>query len=223
MEQFVYVASHDLREPLITVAGFATLLLKRYGPSLDAQGVRFLEGVVQGTRNMEVKIDDLLALSRVNRGDPPGLFPLGPAIEAARKCLSGVLKDLSVTFVIQGQLPNVRGDRGQVVQIFQNLFSNSIKYRRLDVLTTVTVRAEEDPACPGMSVISVEDNGIGFDEQHAERIFGVFQRLHTAQQYSGTGIGLAIVKKIVERHRGRVWATSSIGKGSIFNFSLPNS
>lgn len=221
LEQFVYIASHDLREPLIGVAGYATLLQKRYGTSLDETAHRFIEGITQGTRNMEAKIDDLLALSRVNRGNQMGSFPLGTAIDAAKRSLVGPLSTCAVEFKLPGVTPLLKGDRGQVTQVFQNLFSNSIKYRSPDKPVTIEISTKPDPQNPHMLIVSVTDNGIGFDPKHAERIFGVFQRLYTIQQYPGTGIGLAIVKKIVERHNGKVWATSQPGQGSTFSFTLP--
>lgn len=220
LEQFVYVASHDLREPLIGVAGFATLLQKRYGAVLDEQGNHFVEEVVSGTKNLEAKIDDLLALSRVSRGNNSGTFALGAAIESAKRCLVGQLNKTPVEFKLPEVMPLVRGDRGQITQVFQNLFSNSIKYRKVDVPTVIEVSVKEDSS-PGMLLVSVTDNGIGFDQRHAERIFGVFQRLYTPQQYPGTGIGLAIVRKIVERHGGKVSAVSEPNQGSTFFFTVP--
>lgn len=219
LEQFVYIVSHDLREPLIGVAGFASLLKKRYGHLLDERGVHFVDGILQGSKNMEAKIDDLLELSRVGRGNTSGEFPLGVAIEGAKRSLVEMLRDPTVELVVPDTLPIVRGDRGQLVQVFQNLISNSIKYRQGPV--RVEVSASEDPSYPGKVLVSVKDNGVGFDMKHANRIFDVFQRLYSSQQYPGTGIGLAIVKKVIERHSGKIWAVSQPGGGSTFFFTLP--
>lgn len=220
LEQFVFVASHDLREPLTGIAGFASLLQKRYGSALDETGQHFVEGIVNSAQDLATKIDDLLALSRVSRGTYSGSFPLGAAIDSAKRCLVGQISKTQVEFRLPDVLPIVRGDRGQITQVFQNLFSNSIKYQRLDGPTIIEVAVQDD-STPGMLLVSVKDNGIGFDRKHAERIFGVFQRLYTMQQYPGTGIGLAIVKKIVERHGGRVFAESDPNAGATFFFSIP--
>jgi light-regulated signal transduction histidine kinase (bacteriophytochrome) len=221
LEQFVYLASHDLREPLSGVAGYATLLQKRYSYLLDMHGRHFVDMVVEGTKNMEVKIDGLLTLSRINKGTLSGVFSLGSAIESARRCLVGPLQKVDVEFCHTASLPMIRGDRGQITQVFQNLFSNSIKYRNDNDKVIIEIDVTDHHDQPGMLLVSVKDNGIGFDMKYAERIFGVFQRLYTVQQYPGTGIGLAIVKKIIERHGGQVWALSEPNKGATFFFTIP--
>lgn len=221
LEQFVYVASHDLREPLTGVAGYATLLQKKHSAGLDEQGKRWLQGIVEGMQRLSDKIDDLLALSRVNRGNATNSFSMATAIESAKKSVIGPTPVCPITFKMPDNLPMIRGDRGQITQIFQNLFSNSIKYRQKDVPLVIEVAVQDDPQNPAMFQVSLQDNGIGFDPKHVERVFGVFQRLHTIQQYPGTGIGLAIVKKIVERHGGRVWAMSQVNQGATFTFTIP--
>lgn len=220
LEQFVYIASHDLREPLIGVAGYATLVLRRYRDKLDDQGTHFLSEVVRGCKSMEQKIDDLLELSRAGRGSPQGPFPLGSAVEQARRSLVGHIERNGAVIHCEG-LPVVRGDRGQIAQVFQNLFSNSVKYRTKDVTPLIEVTAETYTEDPNWWCVAVRDNGIGFDMRHAERIFGVFQRLYTIDQYPGTGIGLAIVKKIIDRHGGKIWVLSKPGDGATFYFTLP--
>ncbi len=220
LEQFVYIASHDLREPLIAIAGFASLLRKRYDDKLDDQGKHFLDEVMNGTKRMEAKIDDLLAFSRAGRiGVLHGYFPLGAAIEEARRLVVRVAEESKVSFEIPSDLPIIQGDRGMVAQVFQNLFSNAIKYRGSD---TPKIVIKVEPQDENFWLISVSDNGIGFDMQHKDRIFGVFQRLYTVEQYPGTGIGLAIAKKIVERHRGKIWPQSAPGAGTTFYFTLPS-
>lgn len=219
LEQFAYIASHDLREPLIGIAGYATLLKKRYSGHLDDDGRRFLEGIIEASKRMEAKIDDLLAFSRAGQGAPHRDFPLGAAIDEAKRSLVGRIKHTGARIVLKGKIPTARGDRSMIAQVFQNLFGNSIKYRGQGVepIIEVQVRSHSDTHW----LIVVKDNGIGFDIEHRERIFKVFQRLYTVEQYSGTGIGLALAKKIVERHDGEIWAESEAGKGSTFYFSLP--
>jgi signal transduction histidine kinase len=218
LEQFVHVASHDLREPLTGVAGFATLLRKRYGNELDENGQHFLDEIIAGTKHMEQKIEDLLLLSRAGRGVPNGPFPLGSAVEEARRSLVGSFKQ-SGAVLQTSELPMVHGDRSMIAQVFQNLFSNSIKYHPEGVKPVIEVEAHPD-SNPEMIHITVTDNGIGFCMDHADRIFGIFQRLYTNEQYPGTGIGLAIAKKIVEKHGGRIWASSEPSKGATFHFTL---
>jgi len=220
LEQFVFIASHDLREPLTAVAGYATLLKKRYADALDDLGKHFLEEVIDSTKRMERKIDDLLAFSRAGRSTPQGSFQLGVAIEEARRSVSRSIEESGVVFSIPEDLPMVSGDRSMVAQIFQNLFSNSIKYRSPDRPLVISV--DVNPHDDAFLCIAVSDNGLGFDMQFKERIFGVFQRLYTTEQYPGTGIGLAIAKRIVERHRGEIWTQSEPDKGATFYFTLPN-
>jgi len=220
LEQFVYIASHDLREPLTSVAGFASLLRRRFGDRFDDEGNHYLNEILDSAKRMEQKIDDLLEFSRAGRsGVIQGTFHLGAAIEEARRNLVRRIEESSATFEIQDDLPTLQGDRGLIAQVFQNLFSNSIKYKGGDP-PRISVQAElyDD----NFWLITVKDNGIGFDMQHKDRIFAVFQRLYTVEEYPGTGIGLAIAKKIVERHQGRIWTLSASGKGSSFLFTLPS-
>lgn len=219
LEQFVYVASHDLREPLIGIAGMATLLRKRYGEQLDEAGQHFVQEIIEGTRRMEQKIEDLLLLSRAGRGTPNGPFPLGSAVEEARRSLVGSIKQSGAAIHTEEPLPLVRGDRSMIAQVFQNLFSNSIKYHKENETPIIHIESQPD-SDPERVHVTVSDNGIGFDMDHADRIFGVFQRLYTVEQYPGTGIGLAIAKKIIEKHGGRIWASSEPQRGATFHFTL---
>jgi len=216
LEQFAYIASHDLREPLVTMAGFASLLQKKCSGELEEKGRHWVEEILNGTKQMERKIDDLLAFSRASRIDPQGEFPLGAAVEEARRALVGAITRTNASIILDHQLPLVQGDRSMVAQVFQNLFSNSIKYKSSKE-PVIHVSAKR---CSEGWVVSVSDNGIGFDMRHANRIFGVFQRLYTIDQYPGTGIGLAITKKIIERHGGRIWPESEPDKGTTFHFIL---
>lgn len=221
LEQFVYVASHDLREPLAGIAGYASLLRRRYGDQLDEQGRHFLDEMVNGCQRMETKIDDLLELSRAGRGVPNGPIALGSALDEAKKSLVSPIKKAEAAIFINGSLPMVRANRSMIAQVFQNLLSNSIKYRKPGEPPLIEVKAALWEKDPRFVLVAVRDNGIGFDMKHVDRIFGVFQRLYTIEQYSGTGIGLAIAKKIIDVHGGKIWAESEEGKGSTFFFTLP--
>lgn len=220
LDQFVYVASHDLREPLTAIAGFAALVKKRYSERLDENGIHYIDQVIDGARRMELKIDDLLAFSRAGRPLTEGIFPLGVAIDEARKAVVRQISESNARIDVPVNLPVVQGDRSMVAQVFQNLLSNAIKYRKREEIPRIRIevkRYEDDR----FWLISVSDNGIGFDMVHKERIFGLFQRLYTVDQYPGTGIGLAITKRIVERHHGRIWPLSEPEKGATFFFTLP--
>lgn len=217
LEQFVHIATHDLREPLVAVAGFADLVRKRYGDVLGVEGLSFINQVIESAQVMEKKIDDLLAFSKAGRMTTSGTFPLGAAIEEARRSLVRRIEEGAATFEVPNDLPVVQGDRGMIAQVFQNLFSNSIKYRGEQPPRIIVQAALEGDSW----LIRVSDNGIGFNMKHKDRIFGVFQRLYTVEQYPGTGIGLAIAKKIVDRHGGRIWTLSEPNQGSTFFFTLP--
>lgn len=219
LEQFVYVASHDLREPLVGVAGYASLLKRRYADKLDATGQNYIEKIMASCKQMETKIDDLLELSRAGRETPNGAFPLGAAVDQAKRSLVGPIAQTSAEINYQ-DLPVVRGDRGQISQVFQNLFSNSMKYRKKEAIPVIEVSAQTYEEDPSRWLIAVKDNGLGFEMGQAERIFGVFQRLYSFEEYPGTGIGLAIVKKIIDRHGGQVWAEAQPNCGSTFFFTL---
>jgi signal transduction histidine kinase/CHASE3 domain sensor protein len=217
LEQFAYVASHDLQEPLRMVASYMQLLAERYQGQLDAKADKYIGYAVDGARRMQALINDLLALSRVNsRGAQ--FTPID-----CESILSRVLHDLDATIrqsnalVECETLPTVVADERQLAQLFQNLLGNALKFRT-DETPHIRLRAEQQQ---GMWLFTIEDNGIGIDPQHAEKIFILFQRLHSRQKYDGTGIGLAICKKIVERHGGRIWVESEPGKGSTFKFTLP--
>jgi len=217
LEQFVHIATHDLREPLVAIAGFADLVRQRYGAAIGEEGVAFINQVIESAQVMEKKIDDLLAFSKAGRMTTTGTFPLGAAIEEARRSLVRRIEEGAATLEVPNDLPVVQGDRGMIAQVFQNLFSNSIKYRG-EQPPRISVKAEREG---DHWLISVRDNGLGFNMEHKDRIFGVFQRLYTIEQYPGTGIGLAIAKKIIDRHGGRIWTASVPNQGSTFFFTLP--
>jgi PAS domain S-box-containing protein len=219
LEQFAYVASHDLQEPLRMVASYTQLLGRRYEGRLDNDADEFIGYAVEGANRMQTLINDLLAYSRVGtRGRE--LVPTGTrqAFEAARANLRAAIEEAGAEVPCSEELPTVMGDHTQLVQLFQNLISNALKFGREGVSPRVEVGAERRSEEEWL--FSVADNGIGMESQYAERIFRIFQRLHGKEEYGGTGIGLAICKKIVERHGGRIWVDSEVGEGSTFYFTL---
>jgi PAS domain S-box-containing protein len=216
LQQFAYSASHDLQEPLRAVSGYTELLARRYRGRLDQEADEFIDFVLEGTERMRRLIDDLLTYSRVQGRDvrPFTSVDLSTVFESALLNLRSAVEE-SNAVVDMAALPEVLGDRARLVQLAQNLLSNAIKYRRSEPLRiSVSVMRDGD-----QWVFSVADNGCGFDMQYAEAIFGVFRRLH-GRQFPGTGIGLAIAKRVVEHHGGRIWAQSQQGVGSTFYFTL---
>lgn len=218
LERFAFAASHDLQEPLRTITSFTELIDRRYGPHLDPQGQRYLGIVTQGARRMKGLIDDLLVFSRLNAVREP-LQPLnlqGPLQDALAQLHAAVSE--AGAQVTWDALPDVMGIPGELTQLLQNLIGNAVKFRRPDAAPHVHVSATQRGA---QWEVRVQDNGIGFEAQYAERVFQLFQRLHLRDQYDGTGMGLAIVRKITEHHGGRIWAESTPGQGSAFTFTLP--
>lgn len=217
LEQFAYIASHDLQEPLRMVASFTQLLAKRYQGRLDQDAQEFIEFAVDGANRMQQLLHDLLVYSRVGtRGKPPAPTDLNEILAHAEANLQVAIRE-SGAVVTHEPLPIVAGDRVQLTQLFQNLLANAIKFRGKEApLIHVSAQVQD-----GAWLIAVKDNGIGLDPQHRERIFNIFQRLHPRHAYPGTGVGLAICKKIVERHGGRIWVESTAGRGSTFYFSIP--
>jgi PAS domain S-box-containing protein len=220
MERFAYVASHDLQEPLRTVSSFSQLLARHYRGKLDADADEFITFIVEAATRMQTLISDLLALSRIGtRGNPFAPIDSGEVLQVVKENLGAAIAESGAEITQDSSLPTLVADRTQLTQLFQNLFSNAIKFRRPGTAPRIHVSAAR-PA--GAWHWSVRDNGIGIDAQFFERIFIVFQRLHNRDEYPGTGIGLAICKKIVERHGGRLWVESEPGKGSTFHFTIPD-
>ena len=216
LQQFAYSASHDLQEPLRMVSSYVQLLEKRYKDRLDADAHDFINFAVDGVKRMQNLINDLLAYSRVGtRGKPFECTECRYVYDTALNNLEVAIKE-SVASISCSDLPQVFGDSGQLMQVFQNLIGNAIKYRD-DRPPKVKVNAVQNN---GNWVFSVHDNGIGIDPKYFDRIFTVFQRLH-GDEYAGTGIGLSIAKKIVQRHGGQMWVESEPGKGSTFYFTIP--
>ncbi|KPV50200.1 hypothetical protein SE17_28345, partial [Kouleothrix aurantiaca] len=218
LEQFAYIASHDLQEPLRMVASYTELLRERYAGQLDARADKFINYAVDGARRMQLLVNDLLSYSRIGTQGKP-FEPTDTEFILKRVLSSIALKiretDAQIAF---GHLPVVPADPIQIGQLFQNLISNAIKFRGNDA-PRITVAAHQLGG--GMWQFSVADNGIGIDSEYAQRIFQIFQRLHERATYPGSGIGLAIAKKIVERHGGKIWFESEAGHGATFHFTLP--
>ena len=216
LEQFAYVASHDLQEPLRMVTSFTQLLANRYKDELGPDAVEFVDFIIDGAKRMRELINDLLEYSRVEtRGKPLVPTDCSRVFVAACDNLRASIEE-SGAAVTADPLPIVMGDETQLVQLFQNLIGNAIKYRS-ERPVQVHVEAKRHN---GQWLFGVRDNGIGIEPQYSERIFVIFQRLHSKTDYPGTGIGLAICKKIVERHGGRIWVESLVGQGSTFYFLL---
>ncbi|MCA9705830.1 MAG: PAS domain S-box protein [Myxococcales bacterium] len=220
LEQFAYVASHDLQEPLRMVASYTQLLAQRYWDDLDDRAHKYIDYAVDGAKRMQNLINDLLHLSRVEtEGRPLVPVSLEEVLDRVLSDLHGVLTDTGGE-VTRGPLPTVEADPGQMGQLLQNLVGNGLKFHRKGVKPHVHVSADRKG---DEWVISVRDNGIGIESEYHEDVFGLFRRLHGRGEYSGTGIGLSITKKIAERHGGRVWLESTVGEGSNFSIALPAS
>jgi PAS domain S-box-containing protein len=218
LQQFAYAASHDLQEPLRAMISFSQMLTRRYGGQLDSEADRFLDYIVSGAYRMKALIDSLLAYTRVVNVETPPFAPvqLDVALHWATMNLRSVIEE-SRAIVTHDEMPVVMGDQVQLVQLFQNLIGNGIKYRKPDQQAHVHVSAE---AGPRECLVSVRDSGIGIRPEDADRIFGVFKRLH-GKEIPGTGIGLAICKRIVENHRGRIWVATEPDTGATFRFTIP--
>jgi signal transduction histidine kinase len=217
LESFSYSISHDLRAPLRAIDGFSQLLQTRYGASLDAEASRLLGVVRENSQRMGMLIDDLLAFSRMGRKSiETGTLDM-PALVG--ECIAEVLRGYPQRpNIVVGPLPNCRGDRTLVREVWTNLIGNAVKYSGRNPKAQVDVTGrEEAQEC----VYSVRDNGVGFDMQYYHKLFGVFQRLHQAEEFPGTGVGLAIAMRAVTKHGGRLWADAAPGRGATFLFSLP--
>jgi PAS domain S-box-containing protein len=220
LEQFAFVASHDLQEPLRQVVSFTNLLRNKYKGKLDDTADEYIEYAVNGAQRMSNLIRDLLAYARVDaRGGPAGTIACQEALDTALVNLDVVIAESGARVTHDG-LPAVVADKTRLTQLFQNLVGNAIKFRRPGLAPRIHVGAKPDG---DQWVLSVRDNGIGIAADQYERVFGVFQRLHPIDTYPGTGIGLAICRKIVERHGGRIWVESTVGEGTTFYFSMPAS
>ncbi|MEU7479632.1 ATP-binding protein [Lentzea sp. NPDC042327] len=217
LEQFAYVASHDLQEPLRKVASFCQLLQRRYGGQLDERADQYIDFAVDGAKRMQGLINDLLAFSRVGRiTRERTMVDLNQVVRQLEDSFSERIEETGATLVV-ADLPPVRGEATLLSAVFQNLISNALKFRGEDP-PVVTIAAERDG---DMWRFSVHDNGIGIEPEYADRIFVIFQRLHPKDAYPGTGIGLAMCRKIVEYHGGTIWLNTGVDSGTRFEFTLP--
>ena len=219
LEQFAYVASHDLQEPLRMVTSYLELLVRRYKGQLDSDADDFIAFAADGARRMHRLINDLLTYSRVTtHGKSFDSIDCSTVLEHALVNLKVAIEE-SGAVIAYDKLPTVMADDMQLIQLFQNLVSNAIKFRQEEIKPKVWVGAVRKN---GEWTFSIRDNGIGIAQEYFENIFVIFKRLYTNEKYEGTGIGLAVCKKIVERHGGRIWVESEPGKGSIFCFTIPD-
>lgn len=220
LQEFAYVISHDLREPLRSITAYTQLLqrqLKNQSLSTDAQ--EFMQFIVDAAKRMDRQINGILEYSRVGRAVLNlEKLPLGSVLETVGRNLHAQIVDTGATLEIPSELPEIAADRMQLTLLVQNLVSNALKYRKPDVPPRIRISAERQN---GHWEFAVADNGLGIEPQYLENIFGVFQRLHTSSDIEGSGIGLSICRRIVQRHGGRIWVESEFGAGSTFRFTLP--
>jgi signal transduction histidine kinase len=224
LEQFAYVASHDLQEPLRKVASFCQLLEKRYGDKLDERGTEYIRFAVDGAKRMQVLINDLLTFSRVGRLNAThSEVQLDAALDAALSNLTTAIDDAGAQIVRPSDpLPEITGDPTLLAMLWQNLIGNAVKFRRPDAVPVIAIECQAGTEeREGYWLITVSDNGIGIPEEFAEKVFVIFQRLHGRDVYTGTGIGLALCKKIVEYHGGTIWIDNSYTEGTRFRMTLP--
>ena len=218
LEQYAYVVSHDLQEPLRTINSYVDILSRRYRDKFDERAAKYIAAVTDGAGRMRALINDLLQFSRIGHGEPmTQKIDLTEVVDEVLKVMQATLTEQGAT-VTKDELPTITGARVQITQVIQNLLSNGLKFKRQDAAPQLHVSAED---CGGEWKIGIRDNGVGIEPQHIDAVFAIFMRVHGKGKYPGTGIGLAIVKKIVERHNGRIWVESEFGSGSTFYFTLP--
>jgi len=220
LESFSYSVSHDLRAPLRAIAGYSRILINRCAPALSEEGQRLLDNVINSAHRMSQLIDDLLRFSRLSRQPlSKGTVRVKLLVQEITAELLKEPGDRVIEFQVE-DLPDCQGDTPLLRQVFSNLLSNAVKFTRGKQPAIVQVGCHDHPS---EKLYFIRDNGAGFDMQYAEKLFGVFQRLHTAEEFEGTGIGLSIVQRIIQRHGGRIWAEATTNEGATFYFTLPGS
>ena len=223
LEQFAYVASHDLQEPLRKVASFCQLLEKRYGDQLDERGIQYIDFAVDGAKRMQVLINDLLTFSRVGRLNATQVkVNLDAVLDEALSNVATAIEETGTEITRPESLPQVLGDPTLLIMLWQNLVSNAVKFRRDDQAPRIAITCESGSGDhDGQWMFTFSDNGIGIADEFVDKVFVIFQRLHGRDAYTGTGIGLALAKKIVEHHGGTIWIDTSYNDGTRFQFTLP--
>ncbi len=221
LRQFAYITSHDLQEPLRTMASYAGLLKRRYEGKLDTDADEFIEYMVSGATRMKQMIQGLLDYSHVGKNGQFKEFKAEEALDNALSNLESSIEEYNAE-IAHDPLPVILADPDQITRVFQNLIGNALKFRKEEVPPKIHISAREDKENDEY-VFSVSDNGIGMEEQYTDKIFEVFKRLHSIGKYEGAGIGLAIVNKIINNYGGRIWVKSELGVGSTFYFTLPKS
>lgn len=218
LQSFAYITSHDLQEPLRTIASFAQLIERRYKDQLDQDADEFIGYIVDGASRMKEMIQGLLDYSRVGTQEHEFKeFKSGNVLNYALSNLRSAISENGAK-VTHDELPVIFADEDQIIRVFQNLIGNALKFRREGVKPKIHISARKER---NEYIFSVSDNGIGLEEQYSDKIFEVFKRLHAIGEYQGAGIGLAIVKRIINRHEGRIWVKSELGKSSTFYFTIP--
>jgi signal transduction histidine kinase len=219
LEQFAHSASHDLREPLRTIGSYCDLLARDYGNELSGRGKEFLDLIIRSVSRMDALLSDLLSYAHASSifGEEVSLIPSNRALETALKNLDGSILESNAKIAVD-EMPTVRMRESHLSQIFQNLLGNAIKYRKDGCPPVIEISTHKSG---GNWIFTIADDGIGVPAAYKESIFGIFQRLHTDNKYGGTGMGLAICKRIVERYRGSIWVESESGGGTRFSFSIP--
>lgn len=216
--QFTYVVSHDLKEPLRMVTSFMELLKSRHGYALDEKAKVYINFAVDGGRRMQKMIDDLLELSRIGRENSVKEFTdINAIVKEVKENILKLTEETGAEIIIKTELPFLSVYRSDIVRLMQNLISNAIKFRKKDIPPVIYVNAKEEK--DGW-LFSIEDNGIGIEKEKFEKIFEIFTRLHARESYEGSGIGLAVCKKVVQHHGGTIWVESEEGIGSTFYFKL---
>jgi light-regulated signal transduction histidine kinase (bacteriophytochrome) len=220
LSDFAYIASHDLREPLRKISSFGSLLSKSLSEKLDADDKENLDYMIEGAKRMQQMVDDLLYYSRITtKAKTYSLIDLDELLKEIIKFeLAQIIEDNNVKIIVENKLGTIKGEKTQIKQLFQNLIANGIKYRNKVIDPIIKIRSERSPL--GIET-QIEDNGIGIDEKYKDQVFEMFKRLHSKGEYEGSGIGLAVCKKIIELYNGEIKLNSEPGKGSTFIFRLP--